>query len=107
MSPPDSLLGQQKEKYSQTFDEAHGRQVLSLIDEREPRREWQRERGGKLHSRHFVDFIPPPLSARTREHGHGIVLGLQQGNVSADVLIFDKCQPVPAALDLLKKAEGG
>lgn len=39
MSPSDALLCQQKEKYSQTFDEAHVSQVLSLIDERERWRE--------------------------------------------------------------------
>lgn len=37
------LLCQQKEKYSQTFDEAHVSQVLSLIDERERRREGKAE----------------------------------------------------------------
>ena len=61
MSLSDPVLCQQKEKYSQTFDEAHVSQVLSLIDEREQWREGKAEskrgRGRKMHSRHFVDLI--------------------------------------------------
>lgn len=60
LSSSDPLLCQQKEKYSQTFDEAHVSQVVSLIDERERWREGKagskRERGRKMHSRHFGDF---------------------------------------------------
>lgn len=39
LSISDPLLCQQKEKYSQTFDEAHVSQVLSLIDGGEKGRE--------------------------------------------------------------------
>ena len=41
------LLCQQKEKFSQTFDEARVSQLLSLIDERERRREGKAESKGE------------------------------------------------------------
>lgn len=58
MSPGYPLLCKQKEKHIQTFDEAHISKVLSLIDESE--RWWEVkadskiEKGGKMHSKHFV-----------------------------------------------------
>lgn len=44
LSISQPLLCQQKEKYSQTFDEAHVSQLLSLIDEGERHRERKAER---------------------------------------------------------------
>ncbi len=61
LSLSDPVLCQQKEKCSQTFDEALVSQVLSLIDEsercREEKPESDRERGRKMRIRHFVDFF--------------------------------------------------
>lgn len=105
MSSSDPLLCQQKEKYSQTFDEAHISRVLSLIDERERwkegKAESKRERERKENAQPAfcsVVSFPPPLQVAVlfklawyMGSSKNLKLNLKD-NVSAAMFTFDKCQ---------------